>query len=240
MVLQDPDNYYLSGDLLLVETLNDGGDATWNLYSVGSNYVGSVDGVFQYEGALRIGPIELSDSAIPGTLGTVETDPAKNVFGSGYDRSFALRFESNEGPQELSIYTDVGSGIGDYRVGDDRALVFKDDIVVIQEDVTDALGSPGNDAVNLDGVAGYRGFKGDDTILSRTAATIFGGSGDDIVQTHTGDDVLNGNQNNDQLYSGTGYDIVDGGTGDDKIILGGDGIGAGRARKRPHNNQGHW
>ena len=214
-LLPKPEGYFLSGDHYLIETMDGAGVATWDLYVVSARY----EAANQFSGYTKIGPIELSDNAIAGTLNTVETDASKNVFGFGYDKSFLMRFESVDGPQELSIYTSVGSDVKDFR-GGDRSDIYANDIVVIQEDVTDPQGTPGIDAVELDGVNTYRGFKGEDTILMRDASTIYGGSGDDIVQTHSGDDVLFGNQNDDQLFSGKGFDFVDGGTGDDRIILG--------------------
>ncbi|MCF2872253.1 hypothetical protein L0664_14350 [Octadecabacter sp. G9-8] len=220
--LEKPEGYFLSGDHYLLETTNEAGIATWDLYVVSASY----EAAQQYSPYQKIGPVELSSNAIAGTLDTVQTEASKNVFGLGYDKSFKMIFESNDGTQELSIYTSVGSNVTDYR-GGPRDEVHANDIIVIQEDVTDPQGTPGVDKVELDNVGTYRGFKGEDTILSREAATIYGGSGDDIIQTHSGNDVLFGNQNDDQLYSGKGFDNVDGGTGDDKIILGELGIARG-------------
>lgn len=53
------------------------------------------------------------------------------------------------------------------------------------------------------------------TTLRTTGATIYGTTGDDIIQGNTGDDVLAGGQGNDTLIGGAGADSLNGETGSD-------------------------
>jgi Ca2+-binding RTX toxin-like protein len=92
-------------------------------------------------------------------------------------------------------------------------------------------GFGGNDNINLSGVAAstgheLRGDEGDDSLLGGNmnfvGDTLFGGTGDDVLNGLDGADVLHGEAGEDYLLGGSGGDSLFGGQGRDGVY-GGDG-----------------
>jgi Ca2+-binding RTX toxin-like protein len=87
------------------------------------------------------------------------------------------------------------------------------------------IGRGGNDRITLDETNGplpnatLFGGSGDDVLIGGSGADrLFGGDGNDTLLGNGGDDVLDGGSGNDALTGGAGSDQSFGGAGDDQLI----------------------
>ncbi len=72
-------------------------------------------------------------------------------------------------------------------------------------------------------ITSYRGGARNDTLIAdrgdRTARTIDGGAGHDIIVSGAGADVVQGGAGDDTLRGGAGRDVLDGGSGNDRFVI---------------------
>ncbi len=116
-----------------------------------------------------------------------------------------------EGDVIIDIEDIVGSGYGDFLVGDDNTNYL--------------YGNAGDDELRGGGGAdALLGDDGDDRLYGGVGADrLEGGAGDDALWGGDGNDWLLGNAGNDQLSGGSGDDVLLGGIGADRL-LGGAGV----------------
>jgi len=132
-------------------------------------------------------------------MGSEARRSARRIETDEINEEFTVKQLSTELPGEFSVtafgLTQVYSGVTQiWADGDDG------DDVLLLESGTDGTGNP---------------------VAFTAPAEIYGGSGDDQIQSGDGDDTLFGNTGDDEIQGGAGEDTINGGDGDD--ILGGEG-----------------
>jgi Ca2+-binding RTX toxin-like protein len=147
--------------------------------------------------------------------------------------SAATVAQFNHGHGVLTILADAGGGTitvsrdaagaidvngGAVAIHGSRATIGNVDRIVV-------IGRGGNDRITLDETNGplpnatLFGGSGDDVLIGGSGADrLFGGDGNDTLLGSGGDDVLDGGSGNDALTGGAGSDQSFGGAGDDQLI----------------------
>ena len=183
-----------------------------------------------------------------GAIGVSGTNGVIRYIGNGTDlndveaMTSAGRFEAREGDDLIlgSSGDDTvfgGKGIDSISGGLGNDLLFTKASGAINFQGREFMdGGAGNDTLSArESVLAYGG-DGDDIIkggsgLSSTAAgdLLFGGAGNDLILTRTGDDSVEGGDGNDTIRAVEGEVTLKGGEGADRIILGGSTHGLGFA-----------
>jgi hypothetical protein len=134
--------------------------------------------------------------------------------------------ELGDGSIPLALGDGLTSQVGWGSRGDEplRVVLYDAPFVQLWGELDAAVGGSGNDTIYADSDSGQTvvGAAGNDTIkddlFDHAADRLYGGSGDDSIESLQGYDLLYGGPGNDELRGGWGGHTVDGGSGNDIIV----------------------